>query len=46
MIGLIVLVLMVFHTCGELVPWGVGPIYNTTDFFKSLSTLKGSADIN
>ena len=26
MIGLVVVTLMVFYTCDELVPWGVGPI--------------------
>ena len=26
MIGLMLVMLMVFHTCGELVLWGVGPI--------------------
>ena len=41
-----VVMLMVFQTCCELVPWGVGHIYNTTDFITPLSILKGSADIN
>ena len=26
MIELMMVMLMVFHMCGELVPWGVGPI--------------------